>query len=146
VLAGAAAGVESVLHALDGAALAHLACHGDFREAGPLFSALHLADGPLFVHDLRRLRRPPHTLILSACDSARCAVRPGDEILGAAAALLAGGTRTVIAAVNPVADTATAELMPVLHRQLLDGRPAGQALARAAADTDVHGFVCLGYG
>jgi hypothetical protein len=146
VLAGAAAGVEPVLHALDGAALAHLACHGDFREAGPLFSALRLADGPLFVHDLLRLHRPPRTLILSACDSARCAVRPGDEILGPAAALLAGGTRTVIAAVNPVADTAAAALMPVLHRHLLAGRPPGQALATAAAETGVHGFVCLGYG
>jgi tetratricopeptide (TPR) repeat protein len=146
MLAGSAARVEPVLRALDGAALAHLACHGDFREAGPLFSALHLADGPLFVHDLLRLRRPPRTLILSACDSARCTVRPGDEILGPAAALLAGGTRTVIAAVNPVADTAAKALMPVLHRHLLDGRAAGQALAAAAAETDVHGFVCLGDG
>jgi CHAT domain-containing protein len=92
------------------------------------------------------LRRPPHTLILSACDSARCAVRPGDEILGPAAALLAAGTRTVIAAVNPVADAATGLLMPELHRQLLAGAAAGRALAAASVAAGVHGFVCLGPG
>jgi CHAT domain-containing protein len=146
VLQGDAAGVEVVLQALDGVDLAHLACHGDFRDAGPLFSALQLADGPLIVHDLLRLPRPPRTLVLSACDSARCAIRPGDEILGPAAALLAAGTRTVVAAVNPVADEATIDLMSELHRRLLAGVPPGRALADAAAATGVHGFVCLGAG
>ena len=56
VLTGAAATVEATTRALDGAALAHLACHGRFRAENPLFSALELADGSLTVYDLERLR------------------------------------------------------------------------------------------
>ena len=64
--------------------------------------------------------------------------------LGVRVTGLAAGTRTVIAAAYPVADTATAVLMPELHRGLLAGVPAGRALATASASTGVHGFVCLG--
>lgn len=144
VLVGADATAAAVLHGLAGAELAHLACHGEFRDENPLFSSLNLADGPLVVHELSGLRRAPRTLVLSACDSARCAVRPGDELLGLTAALLATGTRTVVAAVSPVDDAATVELMIHLHRGLRAGVRAGQALADAAAATGVYGFVCLG--
>jgi CHAT domain-containing protein len=35
---------------------AHVAAHGVFRADSPMFSSLRLADGPLTVHDLERLR------------------------------------------------------------------------------------------
>src|SRR5262249_10944157 len=80
-----AATVTSTLQALDGAALAHLACHGHFRSDSPLFSSLELADGPLNVYDLQNLRRPPGIVVLSACDLALSRLHPGDELLGVAA-------------------------------------------------------------
>ena len=58
-----------VLNAIDGARLVHIAAHGTFRADSPLFSALQLDDGPLTVYDLERLRRGPHHLVLSSCDS-----------------------------------------------------------------------------
>ncbi len=100
-VAGRNATVEAALRALDGAKLAHVACHGRFRSDSPLFSSLELADGPLTALDLQRLRRAPELLVLSACDVALSERHPGDELLGFSAALLASGTRTIVASVVP---------------------------------------------
>jgi CHAT domain len=150
VVTGAAATATATLAALDGAALAHVACHGRFRADAPLFSSLELADGPLTAYDLQGMRTPPEVLVLSACDLALSDRRPGDELLGVAASLLAMGTRTVVASVVPVHDAASRRLMRAFHRELLDAPPA-TALARAQATAGrdaarVAGFVCLGFG
>src|SRR5262249_55437588 len=100
-LVGRSATVSATLAALDGATLAHVACHGRFRADSPLFSSLELYDGPLTALDLQRLRRAPDILVLSACDVALSERHPGDELLGLSAALLASGTRTIIASVVP---------------------------------------------
>src|SRR5262249_3062590 len=73
--------------ALDGAATAHLACHGHFRSDSPLFSSLQLADGPLNVYELQRLRVAPGGVVLSACDLAPSTLPPGDGLLGLAPVL-----------------------------------------------------------
>src|SRR5262249_22531888 len=102
VLQGEAATASAAFAALDGAALAHVACHGRFRSDSPLFSSLELADGPLNVYDLQRLRRAPELVVLSACDLAISGVHPGDELLGLAAALLGLGTRPLVPSVLPL--------------------------------------------
>lgn len=45
-------------------------------------------------------------------------IRPGDEALGFAGALLVGGVRTVIAAVSRVGDIAAATAMVDYHSRL----------------------------
>src|SRR6266568_911431 len=82
VLAGRTATAARVLEAIDGAGLAHIAAHGVFRADSPMFSSLRLADGPVTVHDLERLRRAPFRLILPSCDSGRLAPAGADELLG----------------------------------------------------------------
>jgi CHAT domain-containing protein len=147
VLQGRAATAKAALAALDGAALAHLACHGRFRVDSPLFSSLELADGPLNVYELQGLRRAPEIVVLSACDLALSGLHPGDELLGLAAALLGMGTRTIVASVVPVPDAAAKRLMLAFHRNLLDGHAPAFALARAqVAVPAAAGFVCLGRG
>src|SRR5262249_13256255 len=131
VLHGRAATVEATLAALDGAALAHLACHGHFRADSPLFSSLELADGPLNVYELQQLAHAPELVVLSACDLALSALHPGDELLGFAAALLGMGTRTIVASVVPVPDAAARRLMLAFHRELLAGAAPATALACA---------------
>lgn len=150
-LAGRQATVAAVMRALDGATVAHLACHGHFRSDSPLFSSLELADGPLNAYELQRLRRPPDLIVLSACDLGTSDARPGDELLGFAAALIGIGTRTIIASVVPVPDSGAKRLMIALHRHLLAGDSPSAALARAQRDTSprnhaLAGFVCLGTG
>ncbi len=141
----------AVTRALSGATVAHLACHGHFRSDSPLFSSLQLADGPLNVYELQRLSRAPELIVLSACDLAVSDARPGDELLGFAAALIGMGSRTVIASVVPVPDAATKRLMAAFHRQLVTGRSPAVALAEAQATlgparSALAGFVCLGAG
>jgi len=153
-LTGPAATAQAVLSALDGADVAHVACHGEFRPENPLFSALRLADGPVTGYDLQRLRKVPTTVVLSACDAARTAVTPGEGLLGLSAALLSLGARTLVAPLVPVPDETTRTLAVAFHRRVAAGDTADVALAvaRSALDGGVAGyatgaaFVCLGHG
>ncbi len=154
-VSGEDATVGTVSAAVDGARLAHIACHGRFRADNPMFSCLHLANGPLTVYDLERLGKPPETIVLSACDSGLSEVHPGDELMGLAAALLALGSRTLVAAVFSVPDEATRSLMLGFHAGLRAGLSPAAALGRAqhkavrkgqAASAAAAGFVCFGAG
>ncbi|MBN0042978.1 CHAT domain-containing protein [Streptomyces actuosus] len=141
VLEDDGARVPRVLGELDGAALAHIAAHGTFRNDSPLFSSLRMADGPLIVHDFERLARSPYRLILSCCDTARFASVGADELLGLVTALLPLGTAGVVAASAPVNDAAVVPLMLALHKGLDAGLSLAEALrdARAALPDDaVH--------
>jgi tetratricopeptide (TPR) repeat protein len=152
VLTDGRATAEATLAALDGAWTAHVAAHGVFRADSPLFSALSLADGPLTVYDLGRLRRAPQRLILSSCESAVGAHVAADELLGMTSALVPLGTASLLASVVPVNDAATAPLMTTFHDRLRAGSSFGEALlaARAAAGQDpvavatAGSFVALG--
>ena len=152
-LLGAAADVPSVLTALATCGVAHLAAHSSLAVDNPLFSTLHLHDGPLLAYDLERLPSVPHTVVLASCDSGRSVVCTGDELLGLSSTFFARGTAQLIASVVPVPDPETAPLMVALHRRLAAGRPAAVALAQAQteiADTGPRGlaaaagFVCIG--
>ena len=154
VLAGEEATVAALLGALDGARLAHVAAHGTFRADNPMFSALRLADGPLYVYDLERLPAPPQTVVLTVCNAGRSGVYGGDELLGTGAALLALGVRALVAPLFPVRDESTVPFAADLHRHLADGATAAEALGRAtlaASAADDPGrlaaavsFQCLG--
>ncbi|MFA1545760.1 CHAT domain-containing protein [Actinomadura chokoriensis] len=144
VLDGMDARAEPVRDALDGAAVAHIAAHGEFREGNALFSRLRLADGPLMVHDLDELAAPPHLVVLSACDIGRA--DGGDAVLGMAGSLLALGTATVIASVSPVRDDATPEFMSAFHTAVKGGRSPSRALADLPRSPATAGFLVMGAG
>lgn len=135
LLAGREATLEAVLGQLDGADLVHLAAHGSFRADSPLFSALDLADGPLTVHDLERVRRAPYRVVLSACESGVLAPVGAEELLGLAAALFSLGTAGLVSSVAEVNDAATAGLMVDLHASLADGADPATALHRVRRAT-----------
>jgi len=145
-LRGQSATAERVQLAIDGARVAHIACHGHFRTDNPQFSSLRMADGPLMVYDLERLRQAPDLIVLSACDTALSAVHPGDELVGLSSALFALGTRTLVAAVSPVDDEAAMTLMIDFHARLAHGRSPAAALADAQQAHGVIGFACFGAG
>jgi tetratricopeptide (TPR) repeat protein len=138
LLDGPGATADDVLEALNGASLAHIAAHGTFRADNALFSCLRMTDGPLTVHDLERLRRPPHRLVLSSCDSGLGTVAGADELLGLSSALIGMGSAGLLASVLQVNDAATVALMVAVHEQLRDGATLAAALhrARMALGTD----------
>ncbi|GAA1541596.1 CHAT domain-containing protein [Actinomadura kijaniata] len=144
VLQGRNADAETVRDALNGASLAHVAAHGEFRDGNALFSHLRLSDGPLFVHDLEEVERLPRTVVLSACDIGRS--EAGDAAIGMVGALLARGTATVVASVTPIRDEEAPALMATFHRALAEGRSPAQALASAPRPPGVAGFLCFGAG
>jgi tetratricopeptide (TPR) repeat protein len=168
VLDGDAATTGAVLSAMDGARLVHVAAHGTHEPANALFSRLELADGGLIAHELAQLRHPPEHVVLASCELALSNIRPGDEALGFAGALLASGSRTVVAAVCRVGDRSSAETMTEYHRwlaadgsgardlaeamtdyhtRLASGTDPATALAQAtAADPLRRPFICLGAG
>jgi tetratricopeptide (TPR) repeat protein len=143
---------ERVLHALDGAWLAHIAAHGTFRAENPLFSSITLDDGPLTVHDFERLRQAPHWLVLSSCDSGVSAPVGADELLGLASSLVPLGAAGIVASVVPVNDAAAVPVMLALHDALLSGAtlPGSLLAARRATRDDLmahaaaHSFTALG--
>jgi CHAT domain-containing protein len=148
VLAGHRATIGAALAALDGADVAHVAAHGRFRADNPMFSALVLADGPLTVYDLERLRRAPRTIMLAACDSGLSQVRPGDEMSGLATALLAVGASTVVAPLLPLPDELSETLALRWHQLVSSGNTPAAALetVRAQSGGPAAGLACLGYG
>ncbi|HET7328107.1 MAG TPA: CHAT domain-containing protein [Nocardioidaceae bacterium] len=129
-------GVDAVKHALDGAALAHLSCHGEVRADNPTFSCLHLSDGNLTVHELDRRGGVPHRLVLAACDVGGGVSYPGNEVLGFIGTLLTRGAAGVVASTLLVLDHHVAPLMLALHDGIRSGLTLADALhaARAAID------------
>jgi hypothetical protein len=96
-----------------------------------------------------RLARPPRHVVLSACDSGLPAVQPGDELLGLTAALLALGSRSLVATVVAVPDEESRPMMVRFHRHLLAGLGPAAALAaaqRELASPAAASFVCFGAG
>ncbi|WP_300012446.1 CHAT domain-containing tetratricopeptide repeat protein [Pseudonocardia sp.] len=141
---GSAATTASVLEAMSGAGLVHLACHGVLRSDNPIFSSLQMADGPLTLHELDLRGIAPARMVLASCDSAADTSYAGDEVLGFVGALLSRGTAGLVASIVPVGDSESIALAAHLHRGLADGLRMTDALhrARAALDTsDPRGFV-----
>jgi hypothetical protein len=146
---------EAVTKALDGASVAHLACHGRYRADNPMFSSLLLFDGPVTVYELERLRRAPDLVVLSACDSAVGEVSAGEELMGLTASLLALGCRTLVGSIASVEDASTRPLMLAFHDRLAAGETPAAALARARGATPANdpaafatavAFGCFGAG
>lgn len=129
-----------VLDAMRGADLVHLACHGVLRADNPMFSALELHEGRITVQDIDTAGATPARLVLAACDSGADVGVAGEEILGFTSALLARGTRGLVASVVAVEDVAAVTLMDALHEGLAAGLPVAEALhaARAAGDPADH--------
>ncbi len=130
--------VEAVKHALPGAALAHLSCHGEVRTDNPTFSSLRFTDGNLTVHELDRHGGVPHRMVLAACDVGGSVTYPGNEVLGFIGTLLGRGTAGVVASTMLVLDSHVAPLMVGLHQGLLAGQTLADALhaARSALDLE----------
>jgi tetratricopeptide (TPR) repeat protein len=116
--------------------LFHVAGHGLHPGDHPLFSAIELADGPWFGHDVDLLPRTPEVVVLSACDLGRVTVLHGEESVGMTAAWLHAGARTVISSPALLADELACEVFASWHRLVGAGTPPADALAQVCAETD----------
>jgi CHAT domain-containing protein len=73
--------------------------------------------------------------VLSACDTSRGRLLPGEGVLGLAQAFLQAGAHSVVASHWRIEDNVTATFMQRFYKHLLtDGLPAATALRRAQLD------------
>jgi tetratricopeptide (TPR) repeat protein len=125
----------------------HLAGHGVHAGDHPLFSAVELADGPWFGHDIDLLPRTPAVVVLSACELGQVSVLRGEETVGMTAAWLHAGARTVLSSPALVADEVACDALAHWHRLVAGGSAPADALAAVIAESDgVVPFVCFGAG
>lgn len=120
--------------------LLHLACHAEFRADSPYFSALHLADGQLSLHDAASLPLRASLVTLSACETGLSRVAPGDEVVGLVRGFLLAGAQRVLASLWTVDDADTAALMDDFYARLAAGAGPATALrlAQALRATEGH--------
>jgi len=121
-------GKEATLRALrerwQDADMIHLACHAEWDEQQPEFSALVLAadgddPGRLEVHELFALDvdLPLSHVTLSACQTS---LTSGSDLTGLATGFLYAGSASVVASLWPVNDLSTSELMCEFYRGLMN--------------------------
>jgi CHAT domain-containing protein len=114
-----------------GCHIIHIAAHGDFNAANPLFSGLYLEDGLLTTLDIFNMRLTASLVTLSACKTGRSVVRGGDELFGLTRAFLTAGSASLILTLWPVEDRSTTILMSTLYENLLAGQDKITALQSA---------------
>ncbi|WP_087507838.1 CHAT domain-containing protein [Cellulomonas iranensis] len=144
VLGPDASRARDVVLAVRDAGLAHLACHGLPRGDNPMYSSLVLADRALTVQELHAAGVAPRRLVLASCHAGADVAYDGDEVLGFVSAMLARGTRGVVASIAAVPDVEVVDLMVGLHAGLARGETMARALhaAREGVDTSSPaGFV-----
>lgn len=135
----------------------HLAAHGVLNNQQPLYSFLALAgqaaaepkneaparnkaakpigtpeDGLLEAWELLRLPLKPRLVVLSACETARGQVRPGEGVIGLSWAFFVAGTPTAIVSQWQVDATSTTDLMIEFHRQWRGGNGTARSTPAAA--------------
>src|SRR6185295_6001798 len=119
----------------------HLATHGVLDESSPLYSHVVLSpggapareDGLLEAWEMLELRLDADLVVLSACDTGRGRIAPGEGIVGTMWELFVAGARGLVVSQWKVEATATTELMTGLHEGLAQGGGARSEHLRRAA-------------
>jgi CHAT domain-containing protein len=133
---------ESLLYGPEGKVdLLHIAAHGTYDSASPLFSAIHLADGngengQLNVDEIQSELdlSGVNLVVLSACRSGVGNRSGGDEIVGLTRSILYAGSPGVIATLWNISDSATPPLIEKFYDHLLAGETAADALRAAQTE------------
>lgn len=115
----------------------HFACHGVFNELQPMQSGLALTkdaanDGRLRVHEIFGLDLKHANLVtLSACNTALCKIRGGDDLVGLSRGFIYAGTPSLLATLWAVNDVSTSILMREFYNNLKQGMSKPEALRQA---------------
>jgi len=123
--------------------LLHIATHARVDAQRPRLSALALtpeaADGSpasaFGLLDILGLKLDSSLVVLSACETSRGRLLPGEGVLGPAQAFLQAGAASVVASYWRIDDQVTSRFMQRFYKFLLvDHLPASTALHRAQVD------------
>lgn len=109
----------------------HIAAHGEHRIDQPDFSYIQLADGQLMTDDLLQQDLSYELVTLSACETGRARVAPGDELVGIGRGFLYAGAGALLSSLWKIPDTTAAELMTAFYSHLMQGASKAAALRDA---------------
>ncbi|HKT48288.1 MAG TPA: CHAT domain-containing protein [Candidatus Acidoferrales bacterium] len=128
---GAAASHELFFRRAPQKRILHIATHGTFRPDNPMFSAIRLGDGDLYLYELFHLKLSADLLTLSGCGTGLSSISEGDELLGLARGALYAGARSLLLSLWDVSDHSTEQFMAAFYRQCAEGQNLAQAFAKA---------------
>jgi CHAT domain-containing protein/tetratricopeptide (TPR) repeat protein len=109
----------------------HFTAHATANRESPLDSAVLLAGGKLYAHDVMVAPLNADLVTVSACRGVGVRLYSGEGLVGFAWAFLHAGARNVIAGLWDVNDQSTSTLMDTLYRELRTGKSPGAALHAA---------------
>jgi CHAT domain-containing protein/Tfp pilus assembly protein PilF len=116
----------------------HLATHGVFDNASPLYSYLVFAkskssseDGLLEAREIMNLNLGAQLAVLSACETARGKIGSGEGVIGLSWALFVAGVPGIVVSQWKVDSASTTELMLAFHKNLIKQMPPAVALQQA---------------
>jgi CHAT domain-containing protein len=119
----------------------HFATHGVLDAAHPELSGIVLSqvdsrgrprEGFVRAHEIYRLSLPADLVVLSACSTALGREIHGEGLVGLTRGFQYAGARAVLVSLWEVEDRATAELMRLFYRELLQRGRTPAAALRAA--------------
>ncbi|MFN7927879.1 MAG: CHAT domain-containing tetratricopeptide repeat protein [Blastocatellia bacterium] len=138
VLLGAAATEQALKTEAAQYAVIHLATHGIYDDRNPMASRVLLAatkedDGKVEAQEILNLKLTNELIVLSACETGRGRLGPGEGVIGLTWAFLIAGCPTLVASQWEVRDDSTSALMTRFHRALkTSAQPKAEALRQAA--------------
>jgi CHAT domain-containing protein/tetratricopeptide (TPR) repeat protein len=119
----------------------HFAAHGIFDAENPQFSGIILSllnekgeseNGLLSLQDVYNLRLNSDLVVLSACRTGLGKQVKGEGVVGLTRGFMYAGSRRIVASLWKVQDDATAELMTVFYRNMLqNGKKPAEAMRLA---------------
>ena len=120
---------NSIKAALQKAALAEFACHGDYNPTAPERSGLLAEDGWMTDSWLAEISAPHLDMVsVGACFGADVTILPGSQQVGVPASLMVSGARVVLSALWPVDDNRAADMSEALYKRIeSDGPISGLA-------------------
>ena len=145
-LVGDDATERAVREQIGAARLVHLATHGYFHPEMPMSSGVLLslpdsddapraADGTLQAWEFAsQIRMDADLLVLSACETGRGRLVPGEGLIGLTRAVQIAGARSVVATHWRIDDSSAAQIMVAFHEALRGGAAKDDALRLAMRD------------
>lgn len=139
----------------------HMATHGLLNNNNPMFSSIALSqiseqkeDGYFEAREISDIHLNAELVVMSACESGRGRLRPGEGILGLTRSFFSAGTPSVIASMWEVNDQATSFMMQEFYTRLGDHDPVealriAQMATRDQVDANPNmwaPFVLMGAG
>ncbi|HEY7159800.1 MAG TPA: CHAT domain-containing protein, partial [Acidobacteriota bacterium] len=116
----------------------HLATHGMINNSSPMYSYLLLSpgnsqDGLLEAWEISEMDLKARLIVLSACDTARGRIGPGEGVIGLSWALFIAGSPTALLSLWKVDSASTTELMIEFHQNFIAKRLPPDVAAQQAA-------------